>query len=232
MISIDPNDRRVLVFGHADGGGHLAAEQSRKNLEKDGALSCEVIVDPRLTRSYRFWERTLPHFDLGEHELVVIVDLMLDPNEPKRSFEALADYAARERDRQFLVINYHMQKRLPRPPSNVILAFTSTAFLCCYGMPSNLMVTAAICERDDAPVKHLITPIHRKRATGIARAAADVSVLAGERLMALLRVGRWDLIELLADDPPEAHRRVRGIRVAEIPPSPALTAVRTESATV
>lgn len=232
MISVDPKGRRVLIFGHADGGGHLAAEQSRKNLEKDGALNCEVIVDPRLTRGYRFWERTLPHFDLGEHELILIVDLMLNPKEPKRSFDALADRATRERDRFFVVINHRLSKKVPRPPSNVFFTFTPTAFLCCYGLPSDLMVMAAICEGDDDSVKHLITPVLRKRAFGVSRAAADIAGLAGEQLMVLIQAGRWDLIESLADDPPEAHRRVRGVRVADVPPSLALTTARTESAVV
>lgn len=41
----------VLLFAHSDGDGHLAAEQSRRNLI-DAGMDVRLVVDPQTTRSW------------------------------------------------------------------------------------------------------------------------------------------------------------------------------------
>lgn len=226
MMNVDLNGRRVLLFGHADADGHLAAEQSRRNVLSAGAKHCDVVVDPKITRTYRFWEKHLHSVQINDADVVIFVDLAFNPNDPRLSFEALADFAAQEPDRLFMVIDHQPVRRLPRSPSNVFLSFAPTVFLTCYGMPSELMIIAAICDSDAGSVVHLTTPLHEKRALAVQRAAADIVGLAGAPLLALLSTDQWDILESLADDPAEAHRRVRGRRVASVPPSEALTTAR------
>ncbi len=86
-MGVQVKGRRVLVIGHADGDGHLAVEQSRRNLHAEGALTIEVLVEPPITSGWRFWETALGSVDFGEAELVLFVDLMFNPREPRRSFE-------------------------------------------------------------------------------------------------------------------------------------------------
>ena len=52
-------NRYVLIVGHADADGHLAAEQSRRNALRNGARECEVFVDAKCTASYRIWRHRL-----------------------------------------------------------------------------------------------------------------------------------------------------------------------------
>lgn len=226
----DLNGRSALVIGHADGDGHIAAEQSRRNLISANARNCDVLVRPGLTSSFRFWEKSLNTVDLGSAEVVVFVDIALNPHNPKRSLEAVFDRANSERDRMFLLIDHHPVNRLPRAPENVFINLTSTVFTCCYGLPSNLMIVAAICDKDELPVKHLIQPMHRKRALGISRGAADKHGLAGKQLLALLQADRWDLIEKLAEEPKTLHKRVRGNRLLTLRPSSGLIAARLAAA--
>ncbi len=42
-------NKRVLIIGHADGDGHLAAEQSRRNAIEAGTISCTLQVDSQIT---------------------------------------------------------------------------------------------------------------------------------------------------------------------------------------
>ena len=68
----------------------------------------------------------------------------------------------------------------------------------------------------------MIDDTMRRRALGMVRASADRD-LAGDKLLSLLAHDRWDLIEILADEPAEIHRRVRGRRHSRQPSSPGLT---------
>ena len=88
------------------------------------------------------------------------------------------------------------------------------------------MITASICDRDEAPVANFITRRHRLWARGVARAAADRENLAGEKLLRLLSDDRWDLLEQIADETPEHHRTVRGRRVRGLNVSDALATAR------
>jgi len=83
------------------------------------------------------------------------------------------------------------------------------------------MVTASICDHDEGPVMPMIDDGFRQRALGMQRAVADRE-LSGQSLLRLLADDRWDLIESLASESNEVHKRVRGRRIAKQPPSAGL----------
>lgn len=218
--------KRVLVVGHADADGHLAAEQSRRNVLKLGAKSCSVFVDPGVTKNYRFWDRHLPNFDFGEAETIIFVDIMLNPKTLKKSFACLIEKVLKEKHRQFILIDHHPLGGLPGIPENLKICFTPIVYTCCYGPPSDIMIVASICDRDEKPIQEMITFTHRHRAKGVRRAAADTKELAGAPLLRLLSLDRWDIIESLADENDDMHRTVRGMRLLRLPSSDALHAAR------
>lgn len=217
----------VLIVGHADGDGHLAAEQSRRNALHVGARSCTLLVDPRITSSYRFWDRHLKELDLGAFGAVFFVDLRLDPKRVSETFSKLVDRALEEPNRLFVLIDHHPYGGLPAAPSNLQVWFTPAVYTCCYGPPSGLMIVASICDRDEAPVASMITEQHRRRAKGVSRAAADRGGLSGPRLLKLLASDRWDILEALGNENPQFHRTVRGWRPTSWQPTTAIEAART-----
>lgn len=221
-----PRRDGALVVGHADGDGHLAAEQSRRNLLSAGFARVDVLVDPRITAGHRFWDRYLGGLALGDADLIVFVDLMFSPSDPVASFEALSRRARSEPGRRFKVVDHHPVTDLPPTPPNLSIEFTREVFRCCQGKPSELMLIASVCDRDEAPVEHLLSDHHRRMAVGVQRAAADRHGLAGRGLLRLLRQNRWDVLGQLADDASEFHRRVRGVRPQSLPPSAALEQAR------
>ena len=75
----------------------------------------------------------------------------------------------------------------------------------------------------------MIDDTMRLRALAMARAVADPE-LAGGKLLRLLAGDRWDLIEPLAAESPNIHRRVRGRRVREQPLSMGLVQARAAAA--
>lgn len=219
--------RHVLIIGHADGDGYLAAETSRRNVINAGAKSCNVLVDPRITPGYRFWEKHLYKLDFGHAETVIFVDLMLNHRDPLDSFSRIVSCAKCNRDRQFILIDHHPRlfTELPPPPTNLSLRPVKTVFECCFGDPereAELMLVGSICDRDQAPVQDRLTKTHRLRAIGVSRAAADRAMLAGEPLVKLLQDGRWDILEMLGHEDPSQHRTVRGTRPKNDPRTPAI----------
>lgn len=221
--------RDVLLIGHADGDGYLATEVSRRNALGAGARHCEVLIDPKVTGGYRIWDRYLDRIDLGAADMVIFVDLMLSYRDPRDSFDRLAALARREPARHFVLIDHHPVEGLPTPPDNLELRFTNRVYDCCWGDPDNeadMMLVASICDRDEAPVRDRITEVHRRRAVGLSRAAADRSMLAGEPLRRLVETGAWELIEGIADEDRAMHRTVRGLRPKADPRSPAVLAAQ------
>lgn len=212
----------VLIFGHADGDGHLAAEQSRENLEKDGYQVLKVIADPAITRGCKFWETHFQTYDFGKADLIVVIDIMFDRQMPRRSYDALVNRCNQESGRRFIVIDHHPTKGLPARPDNLEVVFSKNVYTCCYGPPSELMVIASICDNDEGPVQHLITDTHRKRALGIKRAVSDRLGMAGELSLKLLKARSWDIFEHLADEPSAYHRTMYGNRIDQTPISPIL----------
>ncbi len=222
MIKHEGPIRQALVFGHADGDGHLAAEQSRRNLVASGIDVADVIVDPGITRDASFWEQGFMELDFGESDLVVVVDIMLRRKDPRRSYEAIKARVQAEPNRRFLVIDHHAMTIDQPLPQNLALQFTRSVYECCYGPPSDLMLVAAICDKDEQPVRGRLTEVHRKRAAGIKRAVTDRAGLAGKPTLQLIRNGAWDVFERLADEPTEYHRTMYGHRIDRSPQSPLL----------
>ena len=218
--------KRVMIIAHADGDGYLAAEQSRRNAVKSGAVSCKILADPAITPGYRFWERHLESLELGDAGVVLFVDLMLNYKAPLDSLARIEAKARANPDRQFIVIDHHPCGELPSSPRNLLLRFTDKVYECCLGEPTELMLIASICDRDEYPVRDRINENHRLRAIGVSRAAADRKGLAGGPLVRLLQEDRWDVIEALGQEDRQFHRTVRGVRPASTPVSPALEVAR------
>lgn len=226
----NPRGRDVFILGHADGDGYLAAEQSRRNVIDAGANDCQMIVHPRITGGYRFWERHLADLELANADLVIFVDIMFHRKEPTDTLQRLSDKAEKHPDVDFVVIDHHpqcMPAELSSVPANLSIRPVQRVYDCCFGPPTDeFMVPAALCENEDETVQDRSTGKHRVRAVGVARAAADRGGLAGEKLIKLLASQNWSLIEGLGREEPEEHRFVRGIRPKNDPPSPALQEAR------
>ena len=213
---------KALIFGHADGDGYLATQQTCENLQLDGFDILEVVVDPKLTRNYRFWETTFQSWPLIGADLAVVVDITFNFRDPLRSYEALSYRAGREQATEFLVIDHHPEHRSWKPPGNVTVRMVDEVYQCCYGAPSELMVIAAICERDESPIQDLITEQHRALAKGVTRAAADHDGLAGAKLLQMIRQREWQALLDIANEPGKWHRSFYGRRWKSLPASPAL----------
>ena len=166
---------RAFIFGHADSDGYVATEQTRRNLEAEGFTIDGVKVDPKVTWNYRFWERGFLESDFRDADLVVTVDIMLDPRDPLRSFAAICSRVGLEPNRRFIVIDHHPIADLPKDIERLEIQFVEEAYHCCYGEPSDLMILAAVCEGEERTVMDLIDDHHYARALGIRRAAADMN---------------------------------------------------------
>ena len=200
--------KSAIVFGHADADGHLAAEQTRDYLVQE-VKSVTIVVSPE-TRSYRFWEK-LPKIDLSDFELVVFVDIAFRFRDPKDSLDRLLDVADRQPHKQFIAVDHHPLVRPRHPRQNVVLHEVSDPYDCCLGVPNpELMQVAALS--DGSPTTIASTPLLRRRALGVKRAAADVRGTAGDGLLELIRERRWDFFEALADEDREMHKSARGLR--------------------
>ena len=214
-----------MVFGHADADGHLAAEQTRDYLVQRG-VGVTTVVSSK-TQNYRFWKK-LPEFDLSGYELVVFVDIAFSFRDPSDSLVRLLDVSDRQPHKQFIAIDHHplVHPRIPR--QNVVLCEVSDPYECCLGVPDpDLMQLAALC--DGSPTKVTPTPLLKRRALGVKRAAADVHGAAGDGLLELIRERRWDFFEALAGEEHEMHRSARGIRRRSSEISPLLEHARSHS---
>ena len=155
----------------------------------------------------------------------MIVDIAFRFKDPEESLMALLQVVDSYPRTRFLVLDHHELKRPTLERSNLSLVEADSVFQCCFGTPSDdLMIVAAICDRDEGTVRHLITEAHRKRADGIRRAAADIDGVAGSVLLSLLKRGRWSFFEKLAEEPSESHKRARGRRTSKSHSSPLLKA--------
>ena len=152
----------------------------------------------------------------------MIVDIMLDGRDPAKSLRALARRAIAFPMTYFAVIDHHPAEGLPKPPSNVHLDLVDSVYRCCVGEPSDLMVVAAICDGEEAQVRHIACDRHRLRAVRVRRAAADHGGLAGSPLLTLLRRRQWRLLEQLGAEPADMHRSFYGRRGSSLARSPAL----------
>jgi len=215
--------QNVLLFAHSDGDGHIAAEQSRRNLAQLNYDVIDVVVDSSLTRNSSFWEKGFAKYNFGHADIVTIVDIMFNRKDPGRSIEAFFTRAESEPDRRFLLIDHHTFDLPNKRPKNIEIRFVDKVYECCYGPPSDLMLIASVCDNDEKPVKERITDVHRKRARGVKRAVSDKFGLAGRPTLQLIKDGAWDVFESLADEPREYHRTFYGNRIeSRAPTSPIL----------
>jgi len=216
------NPKRALVFGHADGDGYLAAEVSRENLVEEGWIVDDVVVDPKKTGNYNFWNGHFLDWDFADVELVVTVDLAFNPKVPMQSCDSLSHHASEFPSTRFLIIDHHPLPSGDWLPENVTLVQTDSVYNCCYGAPNDLMVVASICDKDEEPVGNLILPSHRILAEGINRAAADKKGVGGAKLVSILRNKEWAWVFALGTEPATSHRTYFGSRTGSSIPSAAL----------
>ena len=213
--------RSAIVFGHADADGHLAAEQTGEWLAQQG-INVKIIVSSE-TRNYHFWGK-LANFDLSNYDMVIVVDIAFRFRDPSDSLTRLLNVSDRHPRKQFIVIDHHPLMHPPRYRENVQLIEVADPYDCCLGVPEpELMQVAALC--DGSPTAVTPAPLLKKRALGVKRAAADVSV-AGDRLLKLIRERQWSFFEALADEDHEMHRSARGFRRTSSEASPMLECVR------
>lgn len=211
-----------MVFGHADGDGYLAAEQTRTNLKVAGLEAVSIVVSSE-TSSYKFWEKTFGQLDLSAFRLVVCVDIAFNFKNPIVSLRAIVETAATNSGTEFVIVDHHPLLRPRRVPQNLKLIEVKRVYDCCLGPPSDdLMVVAAICDGEKWSVCDKATEIHEKRALGVKRAAADIGGLAGVGLLRLLSKRHWSFFEALAEEPNCCHQRARGRRTSKSLPSPLL----------
>ena len=222
QVRLQESIRSAIIFGHADGDGHLAAVQTREWLGQRG-ISATTVVSSE-TRNYLFWGR-LEKFDLANFDLIVFVDIAFRFRDPKHSLDRLLEVSDRQLDKQFIAIDHHPFVHPQSRRDNVRLVDVDDPYNCCLGPPNpELMEVAAIC--DGSPTTVTPTLKLEKRALGVKRAAADIDGVAGNRLLRLIEERRWDFFEALADEDRELHRSARGIRRRSNDASPLLEYAR------
>ena len=221
-IDIPEHMESAIVFGHADADGHLAAEGTRDWLRQRD-LTVNIVVSTA-TRNYRFWDN-LPYFDLSEHDLVVFVDIAFRFRNPYESLGRLLEVSDAQPEKQFITIDHHPLLRPQTPRNNVQFCDVTDPYDCCLGEPdSELMEVAALCDGSDTMISP--TPLLKKRALGVKRAAADLKGVAGDGLLMLIRERQWDFFEALANEDQKLHRSARGLRIASNEASPLLDYAR------
>lgn len=221
-ISLPSHLESVIVFGHADADGHLAAERTRDWL-KQRDYSVDIVVSPD-TRNYRFWDK-LQNFNLTEYDVVVFVDIAFRFRNPLESLVSLLKVADAQPERQFIAIDHHPLLRPQVPRYNLQLFDVADPYDCCLGVPdSELMQLAALCDGSETVISP--TPLLNKRALGVKRAAADIKGVAGDGLLMLIRERQWDFFEALANEDQNLHRSARGLRIASNETSPLLDYAR------
>ena len=217
--------KKVLLFAHADGDGHLAAEQSRINIEEKGFSVERIIIDHQKTRSWRFWENHFFEEDLNGTEAVFIVDIMLNPKDPRKSLEAIAAKAEEMPSVNFYIKDHHpIKDQNFLMPQNVFLKLVISVFYCCFGEPGDLMLIASICDKDIGPIKDQITEKQKVIAKGINRAVKEPTFV-GETILKMIQNDCWDLFESLGNESNEYHRTYYGNRIDKNLTSPLLQVV-------
>ena len=221
-VSIPGSTNSAIVFGHADGDGHLAAVQTSEWLARR-EVEVATVVSPA-TRNYLFWGR-LPKFNLSSYQLIVFIDIAFRFSDPNDSLTRLLNVSDKQPDKQFVAIDHHPLIGPESPRENITLIEVTDPYDCCLGMPDpELMQVAALC--DGSPTSVNPTPQLIRRALGVKRAAADVGGVAGDVLLSLITARQWDFFEALADEDKDMHRSARGIRRRSSETSPLLEHAR------
>lgn len=183
---------KILVIGHADADGHLIAEQTRRNLSKVLSFKVASFVDAKLTKGHRAW-RTVDQIEgVDACDLIVFVDLMFAPKSFPEEAAALVDLANRYPAKLFVVIDHHPlpEARLSAAP-NIRTVYRPNVSDCTVGPRTDLMVLAAIDEKQGEYVKDRIKDHFDTLVKGLRRASAAGTELQGRNLTALIRHNCW-----------------------------------------
>lgn len=209
--------KRVLIVSHADGDGHVIAEQVRRNLSLVPTFEIATVVDPVRTKNHKTWTKldAIPEIDAAE--LVFFVDLMFAPVSFDDEADALVSFALERPATSFFVLDHHPLPlaRLSRA-HNLRPVYRPDVFDCTFGEPSWLMEIAALLEKQETRVRAKDAD-QKLLVKGIQRAAAIGGPLPGEKLLALMRFGCWDQLTALGQDDREFHQLPRGFRRPDDP---------------
>lgn len=210
--------KRVLVVSHADGDGHLIAEQVRRNLTAVPAFEVATVVDPQRTQDHKTWTKLETIREIDSCEIVFFVDLMFAPASFGREADALVRFVGERPAKRFFVLDHHPLplRRLEQAP-NVRAVYRPDVMDCTFGTASPMMVIAALLEKQPTRARALKRPSDDLLAMGIKRAAAPGGPLAGPKLSALLQFDCWGELAELGRDDPSYHRLPRGRRPAGQP---------------
>ena len=213
----------VLVVGHADADGHLITEQVRRNLASIERFEVKAVVDPERTKNHKVWLNLESLTEIEDADIVFFVDLMFSPNSFTEEAAALTNFVGDYSKKKFFLVDHHpLPLRLLTPAENLRVLYRPEVFECTLGPRSDMMVVAALCEKQASWVADIRLPTHDTIAVGMRRAAAIGGDLPGESLLALLRADCWDGISMLGRDDREFHWLPRGRRSPTRPPSETL----------
>lgn len=216
---------KVLVVGHADADGHLIAEQTRRNLSRVPGFEVEMFVDPAVTLNHSAWLHLdqIPWPD--EYDRVFFVDLMFASGTLTQESDALLSFVRAHASTHFYLMDHHPlpERRLNVP--NLHAVYRKDVLDCAFGPSStNLMILAALCDPQASRAKSRKARAHISAdyVTGMKRAAAINSPIAGAKLSALVRAARWSEIAALGAEPSALNPMPRGRRPKNAPESEAL----------
>ena len=210
----------VLVIGHADADGYLITEQVRRNLSSINRFDVRGLVDPERTRNHKVWLNLESLTEIEDADLVFFVDLMFSPNSFTEEAEALTNFVGDYSKKKFFLVDHHpLPLRLLASAENLRVLYRPDVFECALGPRSDMMVVAAIYEKQRSWVADIRSPVHDTMEVGMRRAAAIGGDLPGESLLALLRADCWAGIAMLGREDREFHSLPRGRRSPTRPPS-------------
>lgn len=207
--------KKVLVIGHADGDGHVIAEQTRRNIARINSFDVDVFVDPKLTKGHQSWLTLGEIEQIKDFEIIIFVDMMFSPSDFIKEANSVVKFAISNPSKRFFIIDHH-----PLPinrlygATNIRAVYRPDVMECCIGPISGLMLLAAINERQFQFIRNLYTDDMEVVEKGLRRAAAPGGEMAGSRLLALVRNDCWEMLYALGHDDAAYHRLVRGRRSA------------------
>jgi len=217
--------RQVLIVSHADADGHVIAEQVRRNLTAIPSFNVSTVVDPERTKDHTTWTKLDMIPEIESKDIVFFVDLMFAPASFSGEADALVEFVLARPETAFFVLDHHPLplRRLNRA-QNLHTVYRPDVFDCTFGFSTHLMVIAALLEKPQATrIGSLVQPDDAALAKGLKRAAAPGAspdgVLAGDKLLALLRHDCWAELEALGRDDPKYHYIPRGRRPTGAPTS-------------
>jgi hypothetical protein len=213
----------AVIIGHADGDGHLIAEQTRRNLSETGVFDLTVVVDQARTQGHKSWLKLDRFSEIESAEFVFFVDLMFGPKSFAEEASALVEFVNHRSEKHFFLIDHHpLPLERLAPANNLRVLYRPDVSQCVLGPQSGMMVVAALCERQIDEVAEIRTSAHDALAVGMRRAAAHGGPLVGEKLLALLRADQWEGLFRLGSDDRQFHYLPHGFRPAGHPQSDAL----------